>query len=212
MPRAACVEPTERRFSRPARVIVVALALVGSVALPETVYVTDSLQLGLHRARDTSDRPFATLTSGMPLEVLERVPSYARVQTTDGQQGWVKAAYLIAEKPPRARLAELETELEAVRAALHERETALMSAEEASARLSREMQATGTSTEAIEQTLARLKAENAAYEAQLDRYRGSLPLVWVVAAFLLAAGASFALGWWALDRLIRRRHGGIRVY
>ena len=55
----------------------------------------------------------------------------------DGEEGWVKSAYLVTEKPPRARLSELEAELEAVRAALRERETALLAAEEAQATLSR---------------------------------------------------------------------------
>jgi SH3 domain protein len=190
----------------------ITLALAATAAGAETLYVTDTLQLGIHRARDTSDRPFENLVSGTALEVLERVPNYALVRTPDDQQGWVKSAFLVAEKPAKARLAELEAELEAVRAALRERETALLSAEESALRLSREMEARGSSADAIQDTLGRLKAENDAYEIQLDRYRGSLPLTWVITALTLTLIAGFAAGWWALDYMIRRRHGGFRIY
>src|SRR5688572_11313131 len=77
----------------------------------ETAYVTDSLRLGIHAASDTSDRPFDSLISGTPMEVLERNTNYARVRLTDGREGWVKAMYLETEKPPAARILELEGEV-----------------------------------------------------------------------------------------------------
>jgi hypothetical protein len=52
--------------------LAVALFLWAGGALAETAYVTGSLRLGLHRASDTSDRPFENLISGVALEVLER--------------------------------------------------------------------------------------------------------------------------------------------
>jgi SH3 domain protein len=178
----------------------------------QTVYVTDVLQLGIHRAQDTSDRPFATVVSGTSLEILERVPNYARVRITDGQEGWVRSAFIVADKPAKTLVTELEAELAAVRAALRDRETALVAAEEAVARVSREMAASGNSAEAIQDTLGQLKAENAAYGAQLERYRHSLPLAWVAPALVLALTGGFVGGWWALDYKIRQRHGGIRIY
>ena len=54
------------------------------VATAETMYVTDQLRLGLHRAEDTGDRPYRTLTSGAALDVIERNRFYAHVKTTDG--------------------------------------------------------------------------------------------------------------------------------
>src|SRR5690606_40383264 len=60
-----------------------------AAAQAETAYVTDILQLGLHQASDTSDRPFQNLTSGTRLEILERTALYARVRTDEGAEGWV---------------------------------------------------------------------------------------------------------------------------
>lgn len=178
----------------------------------ETAYVTDILRLGIHRAQDTSDRPFENLVSGTELEVLDRVPNYARVRTTDGQEGWVKSAYLVAEKPAQLRVAEVEAELERLRAALTEATTARQVAETEAARLHHEMAVDVSSADAIQDTLARLKQENEAYEARLDSYRGALPLKWVAAALVVVLAAGFVTGLWSLDLFIRKRHGGFRVY
>ncbi|MGH7750394.1 MAG: hypothetical protein ACREQ5_37325, partial [Candidatus Dormibacteria bacterium] len=37
-------------------------------------------------------------------------------------------------------------------------------------------------------------------------------VAWRIGALLLALGAGFALGWRMLDRRIRRRYGGLRIY
>ena len=88
---------------------VAAASLLWMMALPaQAEYVTDELQLGLHIAEDTSDTPFRTLVSGTELEILERNRFYARVRTSAGEEGWVKAGYLISSKPVAARAMELE--------------------------------------------------------------------------------------------------------
>ena len=178
----------------------------------ETAYVTDILRLGIHRAEDTSDRPFDNLVSGSELEVIERVPNYAFVRTSDGQQGWVKSAYLVAEKPAQLRVAEVEAELDALRAEFAAAETERRAAVQAAEQASRQYAATTSSADAIQDTLARLKQENDGYAAQLDAYRGALPLKWVAAALVLVLAGGFVAGIWWLDLVIRRRHGGFRIY
>ena len=66
--------------------------------------------------------------------------------------------------------------------------------------------------EAARNTLARLQMENSAYEQRMELYRGAVPWPWVVGALVVVLGAGFAGGWWWLDALIRRRHGGFRLY
>jgi len=178
----------------------------------ETAYVTDILRLGIHQLQDTSDRPFQNLVSGSELEVLDRVPNFARVRTTNGQEGWVKSAYLVTEKPAQLRVAEVETELERLRAELAASQAAQHKAETEAARVSREMAANTNSADAIQDTLARLSEENASYEARLESYRGALPLAWVAAALVLVLVAGFIAGLWSLDTIIRKRHGGFRIY
>ena len=195
------------------RIVFAAISILGtSLAAAQTAYVTDILQLGLHVAEDTSDRPFRSLQSGTELDVLTRVPNYALVQTADGEQGWVKSAYLVDEKPARLRVSEVETALEIMRDELESAQMARQEAEQEATRLGLNIEARANSSEAVLDTLERLKTETEDYEQRLETYRGSIPLTWVVAALALALAGGFFAGVWALDALIRRRHGGFRVY
>ncbi len=192
--------------------LTVALFAWATLASAETVYVTDSLRLGLHEASDTSDQPFKNLVSGEALEILERNTNYAHVRTQDGEEGWVKAAYLVELKPASARVLELETQLAELGSELAAAKAAQRDAEGELARLTAEVSSTTGSAEAIQDTLVRLQRENRSYEERLETYRGSLPLVWVGAALVVVLVAGFLAGLWWLDALIRRRHGGFRIY
>ena len=191
---------------------VLCLALMAGAASAETAYVTDSLRLGLHRAADTSDRPFENLVSGTPLEVLERTANYARVRVGDGRDGWVKAAFIVTEKPAAARVLELEAERAGYEEAAASARADKSAAELELARLRSELQATTGSAESVQETIERLQREGAAQAEQLESYRHALPIVWVIPAVVVALVAGFLAGLWWLDASIRRRHGGFRVY
>jgi len=186
-------------------------AWLGSAAA-ETVYVTDSLRLGIHEAADTSDKAFDNLVSGTAVEVLERNPNYARVRLADGREGWVKATFLVADKPAAARLHELETEVGSAQRTAADAKTAQAAAEHELASLRGELQATTGSAETIRETIARLERDNAAQIERLEAYRHTLPIAWVIPALVVSLVAGFFGGLWWLDALIRRRHGGFRVY
>ncbi|WP_428100729.1 TIGR04211 family SH3 domain-containing protein [Candidatus Rariloculus sp.] len=190
------------------------LLLWSALAGAETAYVTDILQLGIHRAPDTSDRPFRNLISGTELEILEQVPRYARVRTIDGEEGWVRSAYLVTEKPAQLSVAELEAEIAELNARLVSVAAGRSNAEGADGGLTERLSAgTGTgSVDPIQDTLAGLKSENESYEARLEAYRGAVPLPWVGAALALALLGGFVAGLWCLDTFIRKRHGGFRVW
>ena len=62
---------------------------------------------------------------------------------------------------------------------------------------------------------AELDAERAASLAPLEPAAAPQPALmwgWLALAVVLALGAGFALGWRILDRRIRRRYGGLRIY
>jgi SH3 domain protein len=188
------------------------LVACAAPASAETAYVTDNLRLALYRSDDTSDRPLLNLVSGTQLQVLERNATLARVRTPAGEEGWVKTAFLIADKPAQARVAELEAELEGLRNENAEYRGARANADESADRLAKSEGANKQSAEAMHEALGELKRENAAYVARLESYRGSLPVPWVAAALLVTLVGGFAGGLWWLDAWVRRRHGGFRVY
>jgi SH3 domain protein len=194
------------------RLIVVIALGAGAAASGETAYVTDSLRLGIHRAPDTSDRPFENLISGTPMEVLDRNINYARVKLDDGREGWVKAVYLVTEKPAAARVLELEAEIAGLTGAVEAAKAAQATAEHELKRVMSHLQETTGSAETIQDQLARLKTENESYTERLEDYRYSLPALWVAVALVVSLAAGFLSGLWWLDALIRRRHGGFRVY
>ncbi len=195
------------------KTLIALLALAWPAMLvAETAYVTDILRLGLHRAEDTSDQPFRTLVSGTELEILARTTNYARVRAADGQEGWVKSAYLVLDKPAQLQIAEAEAELAALRAELDRARIAQRSAEQQLEQYTQQIDSAASSSDAVEATLSRLKAENADFEARLDRYRGSIPISWVLGALAVTLIAGFAGGLAWVDYTSRRRHGGFRIY
>jgi SH3 domain protein len=197
---------------RTSTLLAMAFCCWAQVAAAETAYVTDSLRLGLHAAPDTSDRAFETLVSGTVVEVLERSPNYARVRLGDGREGWVKATFLVASKPAAARVAELEAEMLTLKDAATAATTAQAAAEHSLARYTAELQAKTGSAETVQETVDRLQQENRAHEERLEAYRHSLPIKWVIPALVVVLVGGFLAGLWWLDALIRRRHGGFRVY
>ena len=184
---------------------------VGS-ASAETAYVTDILRLGLYTAQDTSDSPFQNLVSGTELEVLQRVPNYAEVRTPDGAQGWVKSAFLVADKPAQLIVQETKAQLAALKAELANAEAARVRAEQETERVIRETAELVGTTDSIQATMAQLNEENDEYVARLEAYRSSVPLSWAAATLVVTFFAGVLFGVWGLDAYIRHRHGGFRIY
>ena len=188
-------------------------AMCGWAALAgaEPAYVTDSLRLSLYGADDGSGDPLDTLSSGAAVDVLERDTNYTHVRTAAGREGWVKTAFLVNTKPARARVAELEAEIADLKNDVAAARDAQHAAEEQLGKLSHTASSTAP-TEALQVALDRLRRENRGYEERFETYRNTLPLPWVLVALVLTLVGGFAGGLWWLDSLIRRRHGGFRIY
>ncbi len=192
--------------------LILTLCTCATVATADSAYVTDSLRLGLYADADGSGDPSETLVSGAAVEVLERDAGYARVRTASGSEGWVKAAYLVTKKPALARVAELEAEIDDLKNDVAAARAAQHSAEEQINKLNNRAASSSGSAEALQDAVERLRTENTGYEERLESYRRTLPLQWVVPALVAVSIAGFLAGLWWLDALIRRRHGGFRIY
>jgi len=178
----------------------------------ETVYVTDNLKLGLHQAADTSGRAFRTLESGQEMEVLLRDRNYAHVQLPDGIQGYVKAAYLVTEKPARLIVAQTQAEVDRLTRELEETRQAF--AGPAATIDSLKQQATDLQAKLDESnaTNAELSEENDDFRGRQNMYKNSLPVRWVAGALGVCLFCGFFAGLWWVDQRSRKRHGGIRIY
>lgn len=189
-------------------------ALCGALllALParaaEIVYVTDELRLGMYDNEQTNGRPFKSLVSGDRLEVLERSLMSIRVRTDDGEEGWVKTAYVVTKEPARRRVAGLEKtngELEQANAELTAK---LGTAEDSIGTLRREL----ASVESEVEELPALREAHAALVAEAASRELRVPVLWVAIAVVAALTLGIAAGYYWLDRKVRSHFGGIRPY
>ena len=188
------------------------LALAPLTAFAETAYVTDNLRLGLHQAPDTSDRAFRYLDSGQAMEILTRDRNYANVRLPDATEGWVKAAYLVDDKPAKLIVAETAAERDALAAELEETKQAFAAPAATIENLRNDALAFDAKLAEADATITNLRDDNASYQGLKEQYRGSLPLTWVAGAIGVCLVAGFLLGMWWVDRRSRIRHGGIRIY
>ena len=194
------------------RLVIVVIALLPMIAAAETAYITDKLRLGLHQAEDTSDRAFRMLESGQELEIISRDRNYANVRLPDGARGYVKAAYLVDEKPARLIVAQTAAERDALIAELEETKRAFAGPAATIQGLKDDVADLTSKLTVADAEISDLKKENAGIQGMKERYKGSLPLTWVAAAIGVCLIGGFLVGLWWIDRSSRKRHGGIRIY
>ncbi|NIQ12581.1 MAG: TIGR04211 family SH3 domain-containing protein, partial [Gammaproteobacteria bacterium] len=66
---------------------------------PDTVYISDTLRVGVRSEPDSRAIPIGVVMTGMKLEVLDRQDNFIRIRTEKGLTGWIKDIYAL-EKPP----------------------------------------------------------------------------------------------------------------
>lgn len=188
------------------------MLLLPSLAGAETAYVTDTLQLGLHRAQDTSDRPFRSLDSGQELEVLSRTTYYAHVRLPDGTQGYVKAGFLVGDKPAKLIVEETLAERDRIANELAEARQAFAAPAATIDALRQESADLEARLAASEAEAASLRDDNDDLRRRQEQYKYSMPLQWVAGATGVCLIGGLVLGLWWVDFRSRKRHGGFRVY
>lgn len=198
--------------------LVIAVLLHGALlflplsAAAQTAYVTDTLSLGLHRASDTSDRPFRSLDSGQELEILSRTTYYANVRLPDGTEGWVKAGFLVDTKPAKLIVAETQAEVERLSRELEETRRAFAAPAATIDALKAETAELKSQLASSEAELAAVSERHESLQSRQAQFRHSVPLTWMAGAIGVCLIAGFLLGLWWVDHRSRKRHGGIRIY
>jgi SH3 domain protein len=194
------------------RFFVGVLLFLPLTVLAETAYVTDTLQLGMHQAEDTSDRPFRNLDSGQAMEVLSRTRYYAHVELPDGTQGYVKAGFLVNSKPAKLIVAETQAEADRLAAELEEARQEFAAPAATIDGLKQQAADLQARLDLSETSVTELGEENASLRNRQSQYKNSVPLQWVAGAIGACLIGGFLLGLWWVDQRSRKRHGGIRIY
>ena len=196
------------------RQLVAVLILLGLPMLVcgETMYVTDNLRLGLHKLEDTSDRPFRTLDSGQQLEIIERRRNFAKVRVPDGAEGFVKFAYLVADKPAKLIVEETLASRDALAKELAQARETFADPAARIAVLEADIQESRTAADEAVSRNEELSAENEAYRKRSAMYKYNLPWQWVLGASFTCLLVGFLGAFWFIDSRSRKRHGGFRIY
>jgi hypothetical protein len=157
--------------------------------------------VSVNSTADGNGERVATLKSGDRVELIERAGEAVHVRLEDGKDGWLRAIYLSGDEPLRPRLQQTEAEVTRLKA-----EVSRLQAE-ASATASMRSAASGQSAATPDPAL---NAPSPLFSAPDSPPRRLWP--WVGGSALCALALGFALGWRMLDRSIRKKYGGLKIY
>lgn len=166
------------------------LALAARGAAEQPLYVIEQLVVNLHSAADGSGDAVATVKSGERVELIERTGDAAHVRLDDGREGWLRASYLSADEPLSVRLVQREQQL----AQLEDE-------------LRRDRERANAAVVAAPAAHAPQPADVPPAPASPARF-----WPWALGGVLTGLAAGGALGVLLLDRHIRRKFGGLRIY
>jgi hypothetical protein len=192
-----------------------ALLLAGVLAGPavhaEGLYVIEQLVVSVNSAPGGAGERVTSLHSGERVEVIERAGEEVHVRLAGGRDGWVRASYLSADEPLRPQLAARSAEV----ARLRQQVDALQAQLQAQPRATRTAgSAAATPATAAATTVAPADDPPAAHGGlfAVSQTPARPGWIWVWVSALVCLGAGFALGWRALDKRIRAKYGGLRIY
>ncbi|MEN8231335.1 MAG: TIGR04211 family SH3 domain-containing protein [Thermodesulfobacteriota bacterium] len=91
--------------------VIIASTVIAPPAEADTRYVGDQLVITLRMGKSAQHKILKTLKTGASMEVLEEEdPSYLKVRTSDGTEGYVLRQYISSNLPKALRIDELEIE------------------------------------------------------------------------------------------------------
>ena len=186
----------------PAPALLAALGLLAGgapAAAAEALYVVEQLVVSVSSTPDADGERIASLKSGDRVELIERSGDTAHVRLANGKDGWLRSSYLSPEQPLRSRLQQSEAEVSGLKAQVSRLEAQLSAASS--------LRATAPLAAAPEEAVAPAPLFSAAGEAAAPRV-----WPWAVLSAALALVVGFGLGWWVLDRSIRKKYGGLKIY
>jgi SH3-like domain-containing protein len=193
-----------------------AMAAPGATAPPaaasESLYVIEQLVVNVNSAPDSSGERIATVRSGDRVAVIERLRDQVHVRLANGTEGWIRASYLSADEPLRPRLVAREAELVQLRAELTRVQGELAAAHASTpAAPARPGRSTTVAAGASAAEEAAAASQGLFFTSRsVEPHRLVWP--WVLGGSLLSLALGLALGVVLLDRHIRRKFGGLRIY
>jgi hypothetical protein len=195
------------------------------------IYVIEQLVVGVTSAPGTDGERIGQVKSGDKLELIEREGDEAHVRLPNGKEGWIKASYLSLEEPLQHRLTERTAEVERLKQEGEKlkQDKGRLESELAAARVAhnvgsapapapaRTTVAPNSPTQIVPPAVAEALSGGSTPIRETVFLRsperpGQTPWPLVLGTSFVMLLAGFVLGWKTLDRRIRQKYGGLRIY
>ncbi|HSC06229.1 MAG TPA: SH3 domain-containing protein [Steroidobacteraceae bacterium] len=197
-----------------------ALLLVALAAHGQTVYVTDKVQAVVYAQPSLEGNQVRILESGDAVELVSREGDNAHIRLDDGSEGWIAGSYLVVDIPATRQLQALTAENERLRASARTDSAAsgeLKALKDRNAQLQADLAAAQRDLDAVPAKSAAPAAARPDDEIPVETLRpANRSRLFSILALVAGAAAALAIGFWwgysTLERRVRRKYGGLKVY
>ncbi len=199
--------PRRRLGAQAVAGLLLAGVLASTALHAEGLYVIEQLVVSVNSAPGGAGERVTSLHSGERVELIERAGEEVHVRLAGGRDGWIRASYLSADEPLRPQLAARSAEVARLREQVDALQTQLLATRTAGSAAAPPAALAATTVAPADDPPA---PRGGLFAVSETRARPGWIWVWVSALVCLSAG--FALGWRALDKRIRAKYGGLRIY
>ncbi len=195
-----------------ASLCLLALALAAPVVRADPLYVIEQLVVSVTSSPDPDGERIGQVKSGDKLEQIEREGDETHVKLANGKDGWIKSSYLTADPPLQTRLTERTAEVEKLKQDGEKLRQEGDKLKQDVGRLESELAAARVAHSATSDSPpAPAPIHDTVFLRSPERQSATpWPLLLGTSAVVLLLG--FVAGWKTLDRRIRRKYGGLRIY
>ena len=196
------------------------LLLAAFAAHGQTLYVTDKVQAVVYAQPSLEGNQVRILESGDAVELVSREGDNAHIRLEDGSEGWIEGSYLVVDIPATRQLQALTAENERLRATARTDSAAsgeLKTLKDRNAQLQADLAAAQRDLDAVQPKTAVPAEARPDDEIPVETVRpANRGQLFSILAIVAGAAATLALGFWwgysTLERRVRRKYGGLKVY
>jgi hypothetical protein len=204
-----------------ASLCLLALLLTAPAVRADPTYVIEQLVVSVTSTPDAEGERIGQVKSGDKLELLEREADETHVRLPNGKDGWVKSSYLTADPPLQTRLTERTAEVEKLKQdadKLRQQDDKLkqdvsrLESQLAASRVARTATSDSPPPPATSESPPLPAPLHDTVFLRPPVHPGDTPWLLLLGSSAVMLLVGFAAGWRTLDRRIRRKYGGLRIY
>jgi hypothetical protein len=195
-----------------ASLCLLALMLTAPAVRADPTYVIEQLVVSVTSTPDAEGERIGQVKSGDKLELLEREADETHVRLPNGKDGWVKSSYLTADPPLQTRLTERTAEVEKLKQDADKLRQQDDKLKQDVSRLESQLAASRVARTATSDSPPLPAPIHDTVFLQSPVHPGDTPWLLLLGSSAVMLLVGFAAGWRTLDRRIRRKYGGLRIY